>query len=138
VRGYWNWLETKLKNGSVVTHKMVFDEIIRGALGEKPDPIAVWTKSRKGHWCSFGCTDDSKELVGKISLYCMKRYPFATANAFLGGADPFLIARAAVDGGIVVTQESDRKEPRIPKICREFNVDYVPLTRMNNDLKMSF
>lgn len=139
VRGYWDWLETKLKDGSVVTHKKVYDEVARGAEAEKPDPVAVWIKSRKGQWCSYSCTDESKELVGRIAMYCYKSYGLVTANNFLSGADPLLIARAGVDkGGIVVTQESIRKDPRIPKICREFGIICVPLTKMNIDLDMEF
>lgn len=136
--GYWNWLESKFNDGTVVTHKMVFDEIIRGAQAEKPDPIAIWTKSRRGRWCSYGCTEESKQLVGEISQYCMEHYPYATANTFLSGADPFLIARASVDQGVVVTQESDRKDPRIPKICRAFKIECLPLNKMNIALKMRF
>ncbi len=138
VRGYWNWLETKLQDGSVVTHKRIFKEVVKGADGDKPDPVAVWTKSRKGIWCSYGDTEESYALVGQISSFCIQKYGFATAKAFLQGADPFLIARAAVDGGVVVTQESTRKEPRIPVICREFNVEQVPLHTMNITLDMTF
>ena len=138
VRGYWDWLGTKVNDGSVVTHKKIYEEVARGAGSDKPDPVAVWIKSRKGPWCSYTCTDESKKIVGEIALYCVSNYGWSTANAFLSGADPLLIARAAVDNGVVVTQESTKKDPRIPKICREFGVDFVPLTKMNIDLEMEF
>lgn len=126
-----------MNDGSIVTHKAVYDEIIRGADGEKPDPIAIWVKSRKGEWCSYGCTDKSKKLMGEISEYCLKKYKFEVAKDFLSSADPFLIARAAVDeDGIVVTQESTVKEPRIPRICEEFEVAHMPLNKMNIKLEM--
>jgi hypothetical protein len=136
---YWAWLETKMNDGSVVTHKAVYDEIIRGAEAERPDPIAVWTKNRKGIWCSYGCTDESKVLLGEISTYCIKKYSFEVAKNFLAAGDPLLIARAKVDeDGIVVTQESERKDPRIPSICDHFGVLHMPLNRMNIKLGMKW
>jgi len=138
VRGYWNWLESKMNDGHIVTHKRVYKEIIAGAVGERPDPIAVWVKQRKDKGLNYECTAESKVLVGEISAYALDRYGFETAKAFLSGADPFLIARTAVDGGTVVTQESVTKQPRIPSICAKFKVDCIPLTRMNIELKMKF
>lgn len=138
VPGYWTWLEKRFDDGSVVTHKAVFDEVITGAAAQRPDPIAVWTKNRKGQWCSYGCTDESKVLLGEISEFCWKKYGFSTAKGFLSGADPLLIARAKVDAGIVVTQESEVKEPRIPKICTQFDVECIPLNKMNIKLGMTF
>lgn len=134
---YWEWLETKMNDGFVVTHKAVFDEIIRGAEAERPDPIAVWVKNRKGAWCSFGCTDESKSLLGDIAEHCYNKYRFEVAKEFLSSADPLLIARAAVDDdGIVVTQESVVKDPRIPSICDLFEINHMPLNKMNIKLGM--
>ena len=135
---YWEWLESKMKDGSVVTHKAVYDEIIKGAQADRPDVIAVWAKNRKGAWCSYGCTDDSKVLLGEISTYCYERYGFEVAKNFLYRGDPLLIARAAVDKGVVVTQESERKDPRIPSVCDRFNVAHMPLNRMNIKLGMKW
>jgi hypothetical protein len=134
---YWKWLASKMDEGIVVTHKAVFDEIIRGADGERPDPIALWVKSRKGSWCTYGCTDESKILLGQISTYCLNRYGFEVAKDFLAGADPLLIARACVDKGTVVTQESLQKEPRIPSVCDYFKIPHIPMNKMNIKLNMA-
>ena len=135
---YWAWLESKMTDGSVVTHKAVYDEIVKGADAERPDPIAVWVKNRKGAWCSYGCTDDSKILLGKISTYCWDKYGFEVAKNFLSDGDPLLIARAAVENGVVVTQESEHKAPRIPGICDYFKVQHMPLNKMNIKLQMKW
>jgi hypothetical protein len=135
---YWVWLESKMKDGSVVTHKAIYDEIIKGAEAERPDIIALWTKARKGEWCSYGCTDESKTLLGEISTYCFDKYGFEVAKNFLARGDPLLIARAAVDNGVVVTQESERKEPRIPSVCDRFKIDHMPLNKMNIKLHMKW
>jgi hypothetical protein len=135
---YWYWLETKFKDGSVVTHKKIYQEVIKGAEGEKPSPLAKWIKNHKGEWCSYGCTDESKAKMGEISDYCWKKYGLETANEFLSGADAQLIARAYVDVGIVVTQESVQKEPRIPSVCDHFKVKHMPMNKMNILLNMTF
>lgn len=135
---YWHWLETKFSDGSVVTHKKIYDEVVKGAAGEKPSQLAIWVKSRKGPWCGYGCTDESKALAGEISTYCLGRWGYETSKEFLDGADALLIARAAIDEGIVVTQESVNKHPRIPGVCDYFHIKHMPMNKMNIALKMKF
>ena len=135
---YWDWLASKFEDGSVVTHKRIYTEVIRGAQGEKPSELGLWVKNRKGAWCSYGCTDESKVAMGEISEYCLKKYGYDSAKEFLSGADALLIARAAVDKGVVVTQESVNKMPRIPGICDRFNVKHMPMNKMNIELNMKF
>ncbi len=55
---------------------------------------------------------------------------------FTKGADLFLIARAALDDGAIVTQESEKKMVRIPTVCAAFGVRYLTLFQMNRELKM--
>lgn len=136
---YWDWFALRLKDGSVVTHKAVYEEIVKAATKDKPDPIALWIKTRKGTWCSYGCTDQSKVLLGDISGHCIKKYGFEVAKKFLAGGDSLLIARAKVDeDGVVVTQESEHKDPRIPSICDYFGVAHMPLNKMNIKLGMKW
>jgi len=135
---YWDWLATKFDDGTVVTHKKIYAEVVRGAQGDKPSPIGVWVKNRKGPWCSYGCTDESKAIMGDISAYCIKKHGYDTAKEFLNGADAMLIARAAVEGGIVVTQESVNKFPKIPGICDVFKVKHMPMNKMNIALDMGW
>ncbi len=139
---YWEWFKEQLDQGNIVTHKAVFDEIVKGADGEKPDAIAVWTKSRKGMWSSHGCTDESRKLLGEISAFCLGKYGYEVSKKFLTGGDALLIARAKVDRddfeGIVVTQESEHKDPRIPGICDHFEIEHMPLNRMNIKLGLKW
>jgi hypothetical protein len=130
-RVYWNWFYSKVESGDIVTHKHCFDEVVAGVTGPTPDPIAVWLKSRKGQWCSYGDTEESQVIMGEISAYCVKKYSFPVSKQFLNGADARLIARAKADVGVVVCQESERKDPRIPHVCQKFGVQCIPITRMN-------
>jgi Domain of unknown function (DUF4411) len=64
--------------------------------------------------------------------------PFGPANTveFTKGADLFLIARALLDDGAIVTQESEKKMVRIPKVCKQFGVRYRTIFQMNRELGM--
>ena len=135
-RPYWNWFESMMEAGSIVTHKKVAAEVMEGLNFDKPDPIAVWVKARKNKGLNYSCTEESKVLAGRICEWAISHYGFKTANKFLDGADPLLMARAFVDGGKVVTQESANKEPRIPKVCAHFGIDWVTIGKMNQELKM--
>jgi hypothetical protein len=43
-------------------------------------------------------------------------------------ADPFVIAKAAIDGGVVVTMEQFKENgAKIPNICRHFGIDCLSL-----------
>lgn len=45
-------------------------------------------------------------------------------------ADPFVIAKAGVEGGIVVTEEQFKKNAaKIPNVCKHFGIDWVDLER---------
>ena len=58
-------------------------------------------------------------------------YPSHQASAFLGGADPWVIAQALCDGSTVVTHESHAgpgsKKVKIPNVCEAFGVRYIKI-----------
>jgi hypothetical protein len=55
---------------------------------------------------------------------------------FTRGADLWLIARAKLDDGAVVTQESDKKPVRIPTVCNQFAVPFKTIFQMNRELNI--
>ena len=134
---YWSWFDKMLTAGKITTHKMVIDEVLAGARAEDAQPIIPWVKTRKDKLVdpsadSQACTD----LVGELCEYSMKEFGEAKTIEFTKGADLFLIARAKLDKGAVVTQESDSKRVRIPTVCRKFDVPYKTLFHMNKELDM--
>ena len=73
-------------------------------------------------------TPDEKRFVTRIYKEPRFLTQFPTRHLLKGGtyADPFVIARAAVLGGTVVTNESEIKGgTKIPSLCRHFQIDYV-------------
>ena len=102
---------------------------------EKPDPIAQWLKNRRCPGLLYGDTEESQKVMGEISTYVMKKHPQSkNAYKFLMSADPHLIARACVEKETVVTQESQDRELRIPRICYHFGIKYMYVTDMNLEL----
>jgi Domain of unknown function (DUF4411) len=63
-------------------------------------------------------------------------------NEFATNADAWLIAHAAVNGLVVVTQEqysaTAKRRILIPNVCLEFNVECVDTYSMLRDLGVSF
>jgi uncharacterized protein DUF4411 len=61
---------------------------------------------------------------------------------FSDGGDPWVIAHAKADGGVVVTQESTlhplAKKPRVPDICKPFGVACLNTIQMFEKLKVTF
>ena len=71
-------------------------------------------------------TNFEEDFVTEIYKVPHFRQQFPQKNLLKGGrnADPWVIARARVLNGAVVTNESEPKDSaRIPNICRHFNID---------------
>ncbi|OQR30286.1 hypothetical protein BWR59_17160 [Pseudomonas sp. Bc-h] len=123
--GFWDWLDTSFQSGHLSSISMVYKE-----LAEYGDELSDWVKKRPAQ---FDAIDDkaTQEFFGKIAQHVME---MALPNdpekiRFLGGADPWLIAKAATTGKTIVTHEvlapENSKKIKIPNICRDFNVSYI-------------
>jgi hypothetical protein len=80
--------------------------------------------------------------VGKIEDYVFEKYVKVETWEFSKGADPWLIAHALDDGGVVVTKESELRpeaqKVRIPDVCHQFNVRCVDTLGVLKELKAKF
>jgi hypothetical protein len=137
-RGYWNWFASKIEEGIIVTHVKVYEEVIRGSKSKEDEPIIRWMKTRKDGGLRIKSGKEEQLLVGQICTRAFQILDQVKAHEFVKGADPFLIAHAKTDSGFVVTQESKRKEHRIPQLCREFNVAYINMYEMNEALQAQY
>ena len=122
---YWDWLDLQFAQRQVASVQMVYDE-----LAGKTDELSTWVKARKNHFISVTDTNTQQQYAQIIQhVYELPNKNQANVASFSGGADPWLIAKAAVSGAIVVTQE--RLDPpnstkiKIPNICNDFNVQYI-------------
>ena len=122
---YWDWLDQQFTQGQVASIQLVYDE-----LANKKDELSEWVASHKNHFLSVTDTPTQNKFAEIVQhVYALPDRKQATIASFLDGADPWLIAKAASTGAIVVTQEIlaplENKKIKIPNICNDFNVQYI-------------
>jgi hypothetical protein len=142
---FWMRLAEQVETGNVLCPRRVYKEV---AEHEKhQDEVAHWVKTRKDRGLCVYPIADVQTLVGQIekSLWETPRtppYDHAELWAFCKGGDPWVIAHAKVQGGTVVTMETNKtpqaKKPRIPDVCDKFDVDCVTLLEMFKILGVTF
>ena len=137
VMAYWNWFEKMIDAGKITSHKLAIQEVLAGEKKGQAEPIVAWVKTRQEKLVNSA--PDAKacqDLVGELCQYSYEKFGPAKTAEFTKGADLWLIARAKLDDGAVVTQESDKKLVRIPTVCAHFKVRFMPLFQMNKELEM--
>ena len=93
--------------------------------------LASWVNSRKALFTEPSPAEMEfvREIFAVSSFQSLVR-----RKSILEGspvADPWVIARAAILTGCVVTEEADREDAvRIPAVCRHFDVDCTTLEGM--------
>lgn len=123
--GFWEWLDASFLLGHLSSISMVYKE-----LTDYGDELSDWVKQRQ---IQFDAIDDraTQEFFGKIAehVMAMKLPTDPEKIRFLGGADPWLIAKAATTGKTIVTHEvmapDNSKKIKIPNVCKDFNVSYI-------------
>jgi len=100
--GFWSWLllqNQALELASIVSVK---DELTKGK-----DDLAEWVKDHAGlfHDISDEATQTAFGQVVEALAEQSSRMKVGALEEFLGGADPWLIAKAMSTGAVVVTHE---------------------------------
>ena len=127
--GFWNQLESAIKNGNVVILDMVKNEILQGN-----DLLTEWMKNMESEVIFIDHRDP--RIIAQYSLVlqyiqddCRYKISALTEWAQESVADPWLIATAAVYHYTLITfEESNRgldannpsKRAKIPDVAREF------------------
>lgn len=124
--GFWDWLDAEQDNGQVASIKPIRAELLRGN-----DELAEWIKERNDLGWFLPVDDvETQQNLAQIAVWVMEQ-PFREVAKpdFLGGGDPWLIAKAKAIGATVVTQETfdaqSMKKVKIPNVCRAFDVPYI-------------
>ncbi len=139
---FWSFLDEQAKLGKIRSSTKIYDEILKRE-AEK-DKLTLWVKNRKNSGMFVAPTKDVQKVYGQIADYTMEKYSQRRpkANAFLSGADGWIIAHAKCDEGIVVSHESrvDKTSltPKIPNVCTEFGVPCIGLAEMLTRLNFKF
>jgi hypothetical protein len=139
---FWSFLDEQAKLGKIRTSIKIYDEILKREADK--DKLTLWAKNRKNGGLFVAPTEDVQKAYGLIADYTMEKYSQRRpkANAFLSGADGWIIAHAKCDEGIVVSHESrvDKTSltPKIPNVCTEFGVPCTGLAEMLTRLNFKF
>lgn len=136
-QAYWNWFEGKIDGGYITSHWKAISEVIDGDNNRGTELIVTWLKARMDKIIATPDNQECQDLVGKMCAYSYETFGSVRTVEFTRGADLWLIARAKLDGGAVVTQESTTKLVRIPTICNAFDIRHISLFQMNRELKMT-
>jgi Domain of unknown function (DUF4411) len=118
----WSSIESMITNGDI----RCVDEV-RNELARRDDAIHDWAKSQP---------DLFVPLTGDVQLAAREVLAAHPRLVGVGGgrnsADPFVIALARSQSGVVVTEETlsgNISKPRIPDVCDAMGVPWLNLVR---------
>jgi hypothetical protein len=137
---FWAWLAGQVQVGNVVAPRRVYQEIAE--VENHKDDLAQWVKNRRDKGLCIPPSKPVQERVRVIEAKVFELFTHPEAWEFSKGADPWIIAHAIEDNGVVVTLESDlrpeAKKVRIPDVSNAFNVKCVDTLEMMRQLKAKF
>jgi len=133
--GFWTSVEAHAKADSLRSPKVVLDVEI----APNKDALTTWAKAI-GSVLFVQAGQAEQQEVGNITQYVLSAYSQADAAFFLAKADPWVIAHALADKGVVVTQEklvaANSKKVKIPNVCNQFNVKWIDTFELLRRLKV--
>ena len=118
-------MEGFARDGTIISTREVLNELKRGSPNLAVDG---WVEANK----SIFMTPGVAELQFVRTILQTKTFSESIGQKqILAGtpvADPFVIAAAKNRGAIVVTEEKDKpNSPKIPTICKHFNIQCINL-----------
>lgn len=137
--GYWTWLTRTRQAGRLSSAESVSIELRKGN-----DELAQWASTQSDLFLPE--SDEATQLAfAEIAAHIAGQAPLMKVGAleeFLGGADPWLIAKARVTGQTVVTQERLNTDNRckflIPNICLHYGIECINIFDTLNRLDACF
>lgn len=118
----WEVLNELIEKGQLISSLEVFEEL-------KDDDLAHWAKSHKEAFLPL--TREVQEKTTEI----LEKFPQIIKIQTKGSsnADPFLIATAILEKGVIVTDESNKKHG-IPMVCESLAISYMKLNDMLDEI----
>lgn len=123
----WKDFDTAVENGEICSVREVHSEIT-DRIGKEADRLAIWANKHQ----DFFPQPTAQELHFVTEIFRVKHFQTLVRNRerLLGKpvADPFLIARAHVLKGCVVTEEGKKPNAaKIPNVCDHFGIRWTNL-----------
>jgi len=126
---FWRLIEDRSALGTLASPRQVFVE-----LANFMDELSAWANERRDSGLFVDPSQEDQENLTKVADYVNQNYPGRKAAEFLGGADPWVIAHAITDAGIIVSFESrvsiDSQTPKVPNVAQAFHIETITLYRM--------
>lgn len=126
---FWETIQRRSANGELSIPREVCNELIN-----RGDDLASWAEERENSGLFVDPDQSVQDSLTQVSDYVVANYIDHRAQEFLGGADPWVIAHAIVDGARIVTYETSvdltSTYPKIPNVARAFHIQSVNLFRM--------
>lgn len=120
---FWDFLDAQSKTGTISSPIMVFNELHDETVGE----LHAWAGARRNMGLFAEATAEVQAAFKEVADFVVANYPPEQATEFLDGADPWLVAHARAQGGLIVTHEAlvgqGAKKPKIPNICQAFGLE---------------
>ncbi|MDH5784871.1 MAG: DUF4411 family protein [Chromatiales bacterium] len=124
-KSVWLGIDGQVGSGKLISTREVWNELERGDPGQH---VNQWLKDRKHIFTTPGI----EELMFVSKIFEVKHF-----QALIGEqqrlkgtpvADPFVIACAHVNNGVVVTEEKYKENAaKIPNVCAHFGIGCVDL-----------
>lgn len=126
--GFWEWLDREKECDHIVSIVPIYEELTDG-----DDILAAWAKDRQDSGWLVSVEDAAtQQWFTKIAAWAVdpaQGFKPTAYEEFLSVGDSWLIAKAAAEDWIIVTQErydpNCRKKILIPNTCRAFGVEYI-------------
>lgn len=118
----WDALNNLVENGQLISSSEIFEEL-------RDDDIVQWAKSHKESFLPL-----TKEVQIKTTEI-LQQFPqiIKVQTKCSSNGDPFLIATAILENGIIVTDEGN-KNNGIPMVCESLGIPYMKLNDMLDEI----
>lgn len=116
----WNNIDAEIQNGSLVIPREVYRE-----LAQNDDELFKWVKARP-HMIHPPDANQAATVAQVLARFPNLIDPAKTTP----DADPFVIALAMAESGVIVSSEhlaGPGARPKIPNACEHFGVKYMNL-----------
>lgn len=124
--GYWTWLTRTKEAGRLASVESVSTELRRGN-----DELAQWVTTQANLFLPES-DEATQSAFAEVAAHIAGQAAIMKVGAldeFLGGADPWLIAKARVTGHTVVTHErlnaNNRRKFLIPNVCAHYGIECI-------------
>ena len=133
----WEKFNDSVLNGQYISVKEVRQEI---DIYPETDYLKIWAKKHSRFFLLP--SQDESQFVSQIFSEQPHFQSLVKNKQILGGkpvADPFVIAKAKISEGTVVSEEKFKKNAsKIPNVCKYFNIPHNSLKEFMKQEKWSF